>query len=91
MLHLTKAPAKLRLRPMQRRHTGCPPLRCALCARRAITAINADKLFADEILPKNLANTVVRHEDYANGNAYLTLSATGQRLWDRSWATFRNG
>jgi spermidine/putrescine transport system substrate-binding protein len=56
-----------------------------------ITAIDSDKLFADEILPKNLANTVVRHEDYANGNAYLTLSATGQRLWDRSWATFRNG
>jgi spermidine/putrescine transport system substrate-binding protein len=56
-----------------------------------ITAIDADKLFADEVLPKNLANTVVRHEDYANGNAYLTLSATGQRLWDRSWATFRNG
>jgi spermidine/putrescine transport system substrate-binding protein len=56
-----------------------------------LTAINADKLFADEILPKNLANTVVRHEDYANGNAYLTLSATGQRLWDQAWATFRNG
>jgi spermidine/putrescine transport system substrate-binding protein len=56
-----------------------------------ITAIDADKLFNDEILPPNLRNTVVNHEDYANGNAYLTLSASGQRLWDRSWATFRNG
>jgi spermidine/putrescine transport system substrate-binding protein len=56
-----------------------------------ITAIDADKLFNDEILPPNLRNTVVSHEDYANGNAYLTLSSDGQRLWDRSWATFRNG
>ena len=56
-----------------------------------ITAIDADKLFNDEVLPPNLRNTVVNHEEYANGNAYLTLSAEGQRLWDRSWATFRNG
>ncbi len=42
-----------------------------------ITAIDADKLFNDEILPPNLRNTVVSHEDYANGNAYLTLSADG--------------
>jgi spermidine/putrescine transport system substrate-binding protein len=56
-----------------------------------LNAINADKLFNDGILPENLRNTVVSHEDYANGNAYLTLSATGQRLWDRGWATFRNG
>jgi spermidine/putrescine transport system substrate-binding protein len=56
-----------------------------------LTAIDADKLFNDEVLPPNLRNTVVNHEEYANGNAYLTLSAEGQRLWDRSWATFRNG
>jgi spermidine/putrescine transport system substrate-binding protein len=56
-----------------------------------ITAIDADKLFNDEVLPPNLRNTVIDHEAYANGNAYLTLSAEGQRLWDRSWATFRNG
>ena len=43
------------------------------------------------ILPKALADTVVTHEDYANGNAYLTLSSTGQRLWDNAWAAFRNG
>ena len=43
------------------------------------------------MLPQTLSKTVVTHEDYANGNAYLTLSAEGQQLWDRSWATFRNG
>jgi spermidine/putrescine transport system substrate-binding protein len=56
-----------------------------------LTAINAQQLFERGVLPKSLANTVVTHEDYANGNAYLTLSATGQRLWDNAWAAFRNG
>ncbi len=56
-----------------------------------LNAINAQELFAKGILPKGLANTVVTHEDYANGNAYLTLSASGQRLWDNAWAAFRNG
>jgi spermidine/putrescine transport system substrate-binding protein len=56
-----------------------------------LTAINAQQLFEKGVLPKALANTVVTHEDYANGNAYLTLSSTGQRLWDNAWAAFRNG
>jgi spermidine/putrescine transport system substrate-binding protein len=56
-----------------------------------ITAIDAQKLFDDGLLPENLANTVVTHEDYANGNAYLTLSSKGRRLWDDSWTAFRNG
>jgi spermidine/putrescine transport system substrate-binding protein len=56
-----------------------------------ITAIDAQKLFDDGLLPQNLSNTVVTHEDYANGNAYLTLSAKGRKLWDDSWTAFRNG
>ena len=56
-----------------------------------ITAINARTLFDDGLLPQNLANTVVTHEDYANGNAYLTLSAKGRKLWDDNWTAFRNG
>jgi spermidine/putrescine-binding protein len=56
-----------------------------------ITAIDAQKLFDDGLLPRNLANTVVTHEDYANGNAYLTLSSKGRQLWDDSWTAFRNG
>lgn len=56
-----------------------------------LNAINAQQLFEKGVLPKALANTVVTHEDYANGNAYLTLSSTGQRLWDNAWAAFRNG
>ena len=40
---------------------------------------------------RTCATAVVTREDYANGNAYLTLTADGQQLWDRRWATFRNG
>ena len=56
-----------------------------------ITAIDAQALFDKDILPKTLANTVVTHEDYANGNGYLTLSSKGRKLWDDAWTDFRNG
>jgi spermidine/putrescine transport system substrate-binding protein len=56
-----------------------------------LTAIDAQKLFDDGILPKSLNQAVVTREAYANGNAYLTLSAKGLQLWDRTWASFRNG
>ncbi len=56
-----------------------------------ITAIDADALFEQQILPENLRNCVVTREEYANGNAYLGLTADGRRLWDQSWAEFRNG
>ncbi len=56
-----------------------------------ITKIDANALFEQELLPANLRNTVVTREDYANGNAYLSLTAEGRRLWDQSWGEFRNG
>jgi spermidine/putrescine transport system substrate-binding protein len=56
-----------------------------------LTKIDAPLLFERGILPPQLRSCVVSHEDYANGNAYLTLSSAGQRLWDGSWAQFRNG
>jgi spermidine/putrescine transport system substrate-binding protein len=56
-----------------------------------ITAIDAQKLFDDGILPKTLNQAVVTREAYANGNAYLTLSAKALQLWDSTWASFRNG
>jgi spermidine/putrescine transport system substrate-binding protein len=53
--------------------------------------IDATLLFKRGIVPEGLRSTVVTQEAYANGNAYLTLSAKGQQLWDSTWATFRNG
>ncbi|HEX5899863.1 MAG TPA: spermidine/putrescine ABC transporter substrate-binding protein [Solirubrobacteraceae bacterium] len=56
-----------------------------------ITAIDGGKLFEQGILPKTLSQAVVTREAFANGNAYLTLSAKGLQLWDRTWTSFRNG
>jgi spermidine/putrescine transport system substrate-binding protein len=56
-----------------------------------LNAIDANLLFKRGIVPESLRSTVVTHEAYANGNAYLTLSSAGQQLWDSTWATFRNG
>ena len=56
-----------------------------------ITKIDAQALFDQELLPRNLSNCIVTPEDYANGNAYLALTADGRRTWDQSWAEFRNG
>jgi spermidine/putrescine transport system substrate-binding protein len=56
-----------------------------------ISAIDATVLFDKGVLPASLRRAVVTREAYANGNAYLTLSAAGQQLWDRTWAAFRNG
>ncbi|MDX6723822.1 MAG: spermidine/putrescine transport system substrate-binding protein [Solirubrobacteraceae bacterium] len=56
-----------------------------------ITKIDADALFEQQVLPENLRNCVVTREDYANGNAYLALTADGRRLWDQNWDAFRNG
>jgi spermidine/putrescine transport system substrate-binding protein len=54
-------------------------------------SIDASKLFDDGTLPETLRRAVVSREAFANGNAYLTLSAKGQQLWDSTWAKFRNG
>jgi spermidine/putrescine transport system substrate-binding protein len=56
-----------------------------------LTSIDATRLFDEGIVPKSLSEAVVTQEAYANGNAYLTLSAKGLQLWDRGWASFRNG
>lgn len=56
-----------------------------------ITKIDADALFEQQVLPENLRNCVVTREDYANGNAYLALTADGRRRWDQAWGAFRNG
>ena len=45
----------------------------------------------DETIPPGLATALVSREAYANGNAYLTLTAAGERRWQTAWADFRSG
>ena len=51
-----------------------------------MTSIDPRSCSSDELVPQTLRNGVVTREAYANGNAYLTLSAEGEQLWDRGWA-----
>jgi spermidine/putrescine transport system substrate-binding protein len=53
--------------------------------------IDPQSLVRDEVVPPTLADTIVTREAYANGNAFLTLTAEGERRWDRTWASFRSG
>jgi spermidine/putrescine-binding protein len=43
------------------------------------------------IVPESLRGAVVTRDAYARGNAYLTLTAEGDQLWSKAWATFRSG
>jgi len=56
-----------------------------------LNAIDGGKLLSDGLVPKTLSQAVVTREAFANGNAYLTLSAKGLQLWDHTWTSFRNG
>jgi spermidine/putrescine transport system substrate-binding protein len=56
-----------------------------------ISSIDPESLIADEIIPETLRECVVTRDAYANGNAFLTLTAPGEREWDRVWNEFRSG
>jgi spermidine/putrescine transport system substrate-binding protein len=56
-----------------------------------LTAISPDVLFKRGIVPPTLRQAVVTRDAYANGNAYLTLTAQGDSLWEKNWQQFRNG
>jgi spermidine/putrescine transport system substrate-binding protein len=56
-----------------------------------LTAISPTVLFDRGIVPESLRQVVVTREAYANGNAYLTLTAEGDSLWNRVWQDFRSG
>ncbi|MEA2466544.1 MAG: spermidine/putrescine transport system substrate-binding protein [Thermoleophilaceae bacterium] len=56
-----------------------------------ITAIDPQALLDDGVIPSTLKDVIVTRDAYANGNAYLTLTAAGERLWDKTWNSFRSG
>lgn len=56
-----------------------------------ITAISPEVLVDKQIVPASLSSVILTREDYATGNAYLGLTAAGDRLWDSTWSRFRSG
>jgi spermidine/putrescine transport system substrate-binding protein len=56
-----------------------------------ITSIDPNEIITKGIVPKELSTAVITREAYANGNAYLALTAKGDQTWDAAWQGFRNG
>ena len=43
------------------------------------------------MIPDALRSVVVTRQDYATGNAYLTLTAAGDRRWDSTFSRLKSG
>jgi spermidine/putrescine transport system substrate-binding protein len=56
-----------------------------------LKTIHPDKVVAQGYIPKNLASTVVRESDFANGVTLLPLTTQGQATWQNDWSTFKAG
>jgi len=53
--------------------------------------IDAESLVAKGVIPKGLASAVVRREQFAFNQELLSLSVTGDRLWENAWSQFKSG
>ncbi|HVP02459.1 MAG TPA: spermidine/putrescine ABC transporter substrate-binding protein [Solirubrobacteraceae bacterium] len=56
-----------------------------------LNGIDAALLLKQGLIPKGLQTALVTRDAYANGNAYLTLTTAGQRLWEDGWTRFQAG
>jgi spermidine/putrescine transport system substrate-binding protein len=53
--------------------------------------IDAELLIKQGLIPKSLATTVTRPEQFAFNQELLQLSVEGERLWDDAWRKFKAG
>ncbi len=56
-----------------------------------LKTIDADTVVKQGYIPKNLASTVVRESDFANGVTILPLTTQGQATWQDAWSAFKAG
>ena len=56
-----------------------------------ILSISPNALLDNGLVPPSLSKAVITREAYANGNAYLALTAKGDQTWDKAWQGFRSG
>ena len=56
-----------------------------------LKTIDTNTVIAQGYIPKNLASTVVRESDFANGVTILPLSTQGQSTWQDDWSAFKAG
>ena len=56
-----------------------------------LLSIDPNLIFQKGLVPKQLSTAIITRDAYANGNAYMGLTAKGDQLWTSSWASVRNG
>jgi spermidine/putrescine transport system substrate-binding protein len=56
-----------------------------------ITAIDPDRLVADELVPTNLESAIVREADFDIGAQLLQLEPDVEKMWDTAWGKFNAG
>jgi spermidine/putrescine transport system substrate-binding protein len=56
-----------------------------------ITAIDPDRLVADELVPPNLASAIVREGDFDTGVQLMQLTPETEKRWDAAWGQFVGG
>ena len=54
-------------------------------------AIDADSLIRQGLIPRSLADAVLRPEQFAANQELLQLSVEGERAWDDAWSKFKAG
>jgi spermidine/putrescine transport system substrate-binding protein len=53
--------------------------------------INPDRMVSEGVVPANLANTILRPEDYDHNYFLLELSPSGDALWHSAWTQINAG
>ncbi|HEY7196699.1 MAG TPA: spermidine/putrescine ABC transporter substrate-binding protein [Gaiellaceae bacterium] len=53
--------------------------------------IDSDALISQKVIPKTLADAVVRPDQFAFNQELLALSVDGERAWDDAWSKFKAG
>lgn len=56
-----------------------------------LTAINPESLVADEYVPENFQEAIVREEDFDIGQVPLQLTPQVDQLWKQAWSTAQAG
>jgi spermidine/putrescine transport system substrate-binding protein len=54
-------------------------------------SIEPERLIAEGLIPKTLADAVVRPDQFVPNQQLLALTVDGQREWDRAWSKFKAG
>ena len=54
-------------------------------------SFDPESLVAKGYVPRNLASTIVREEEFRHDHTLLPLTTAGEILWQNAWSKFKAG